>query len=59
MKALVFKCRCFTVVFSENIKASQDTTTLQSVHGWNYQTIGALADGTVYEAVLAMVTPQQ
>ena len=52
VKALVFKnADASTVVFSENIKAGKTYYIAECTQDGTSQTIGALADGTVYEAV--------
>ncbi len=52
VKALVFKnADASTVVFSENIKADKTYYIAECTQDGISQTIGALADGTVYEAV--------
>ena len=52
VKALVFKnADASTVVFSENIKAGKTYYIAECTQDGTAQTIGALADGTVYEAV--------
>ena len=52
VKALVFKnADASTVVFSENIKAGKTYYIAECTQDGISQTIGALADGTVYEAV--------
>ena len=52
VKALVFKnADASTVVFSENIKAGKTYYIVECTQDGTSQTIGALADGTVYEAV--------
>ena len=52
VKALVFKnADVSTVVFSENIKAGKTYYIAECTQDGTSQTIGALADGTVYEAV--------
>ena len=52
VKALEFKnADASTVVFSENIKAGKTYYIAECTQDGTSQTIGALADGTVYEAV--------
>ncbi len=52
VKALEFKnADASTVVFSENIKAGKTYYIAECTQDGSSQTIGALADGTVYEAV--------
>ena len=52
VKALVFKnADASTVVFSENITAGKTYYIAECTQDGTSQTIGALADGTVYEAV--------
>ena len=52
VKALVFKnADASTVVFSENIEAGKTYYIAECTQDGTSQTIGALADGTVYEAV--------
>ena len=52
VKALVFKnADASTVVFSKNIKAGKTYYIAECTQDGTSQTIGALADGTVYEAV--------